>query len=159
MSSGGLDGVGGSFEVEEGGRFVEGAGAEDRALGGGGLGPLLDQPGAAAEATEVHLVQFPAEAMPGLASAVLDDPDQEQAQPAEQDVGPDALLAAVEDGAQIEGGLHIPPGPLDLEELLVAERHLFGGGGGVGGPEQELAVEALGGGHCGAVDAQADGGP
>ena len=40
--------------------------------------------------------------VPGLPGAGLDDPDQEQGEPAEQDVGADAVLEAVEDGAQVD---------------------------------------------------------
>ena len=47
------------------------------------------------EAPQVQLVELPGEAAPGLAGGGLGDPDQEQGQPAEQDVGPDAILSAV----------------------------------------------------------------
>ena len=62
---------------------------------------------------------------------VLGDPDQQQRQPAQQDVGADAVLLAVVDGAQVEGGLHVAPAALDLEQLLVAERDVLGGQGRV----------------------------
>ena len=47
------------------------------------------------EAPQAQLVELPGEAAPGLAGGGLGDPDQEQGQPAEQDVGPDAILSAV----------------------------------------------------------------
>ena len=62
--------------------------------------------------------------MPG---AGLDDPDQEQGEPAEQDVGADPVLEAVVDRAQVDDVLHVAPGVLDGGELLVAQRHVLRG--------------------------------
>ena len=49
------------------------------------------------------------------------DADEQEGEPAEHDVGADALLLAVVDGAQVDDLLHVPPAALDLGELLVAE--------------------------------------
>ena len=62
--------------------------------------------------------------MPGLAGAGLDDPDQEQREPAEHDVGADALFEAVVDRAQVEDLFHVPPAAFDFQELLVAQRDI-----------------------------------
>jgi hypothetical protein len=35
-------------------------------------------------------------------------------------VGPDAVLEPVIDRPQMKGGLHVPPAPFDLQQLLVA---------------------------------------
>ncbi len=77
-----------------------------------------------------------------MPSAAFSDPDQEQAQPAGQRVGPEALLPVV-DRTQIERRLQIPSGLLYLEELLGAECHLLGGEGGLRGPEEEPAAQPL----------------
>jgi hypothetical protein len=55
-----------------------------------------------------------------------DKPDEQQGEPAEQDVRADAVLPAVVDRAQVERRLHVPPGPLDLEGLLVPESDILG---------------------------------
>ena len=81
---------------------------------------------------------------PGLAGGDLGEPDQEEGEPAEQDVGADGGLMAVVDGPYVEGRLPVPPGPLDREELLVPPGHLFRAQRRVAAPEQELAVEATG---------------
>jgi hypothetical protein len=63
---------------------------------------------------------------PGVVGLVLGDPDQQQREPAEQHVRADLVFFAVMDGAQVQRGLHVAPGALDLEQLLVAEREVLG---------------------------------
>ena len=138
-SRGGL----GRRQTEEAGRLGDTCGREDRGLTGGRLGPLGHLTGGTREAPEMELVEFRADGPPGLAGRILGDPDEQQGEPAEQDVGPDAILSAVEDRAQSRGSSSCPARPLDLEELLVAEGDVFRGQRRVAGPEQELAVEAL----------------
>lgn len=70
----------------------------------------------------------------------------------------DAVFKAVEQGAQLEGGLHVAPPAFDFEELLVAERDVFDGQGRIRAAQQEFAVEAFFGGDRGAVDTQQLGG-
>jgi len=67
-------------------------------------------------------------------------------------VGADAVLEAVEDGAQLERRFQVAEGAFGLAQVLVAERDLLGGEVGVGRGEQVLAVEALLGGNLAAVD-------
>jgi hypothetical protein len=57
---------------------------------------------------------------PGGGSACLDDAGQEQGEPAEGDVGADAVFEPVVDRAQAEDLFHVPSASLDLEEVLVA---------------------------------------
>ena len=80
---------------------------------------------------------------PGLAGAAFGDPDEQQREPAEQDVGADAVFEPVEDRAQLQGGLQVAEAAFGLEEVLVAQRDVLGGQVRVGGGEQVLAVQAL----------------
>src|SRR6516225_8963092 len=45
-----------------------------------------------------------------------------RSQPAQQDVGSDAVFPAVVDRAQVDDLLHVPPAALDFQQLLVPER-------------------------------------
>jgi hypothetical protein len=56
----------------------------------------------------------------------LGDPDQQQREPAEDDVRADAVFLAVADGAQVQRRLDVAPAALDLEQLLVAQRDVLG---------------------------------
>jgi len=56
-------------------------------------------PSAVARGDQVHPVELVAQVAPGVPGGVLDDPDQQQRQPAELDVAADPVLAVVEDGA------------------------------------------------------------
>jgi hypothetical protein len=58
-------------------------------LGGGELGALPERAGRAFERADVQFLQVLADAVPGVGGGGLDDPDQEQGQPAEDDVGAD----------------------------------------------------------------------
>ena len=92
-------------------------------------------------------------------SASFRDTDEEQREPAEQDVGADAGLEPMEDRAQLQGGLHVAETPFGLEQVLVAQRDVLGGQVGVGGGEQVLPVEAFLGGDLGPVDHEPARGP
>ena len=63
---------------------------------------------------------------PGLAAGALGDAGQEQREPAQDDVGADALFLAVVDGAQVDDLLHVAPAALDLQQLPVAQRDVLG---------------------------------
>ena len=73
-------------------------GVEDVTLGFGELGALTECAGGAGEGPDVEAVEFAAQVRPGLAAGVLGDPGQEQGEPAEDDVGADAVLALVVTG-------------------------------------------------------------
>src|SRR5712691_671196 len=152
MVAGGSGGLGGRFEVEEAGRLGQLEVAQDLFLAGGEFGALAADAGRAGEGAEVEPFELVAEVAPGFAGGVLGDADEEQGEPAEQDVGADPVFLAVVDGAQLEARLQVAPGALDLEQLLVAERDVLGGEGRVGGAQEKLAVEALLGSDGGPVD-------
>src|SRR5215211_8086514 len=144
----------GGADVADLAGFCEVEGPEDAGLGGGGGGAPADGAGRSGEGAQVHAVELVAQVAPGVVAGGLGDADQQQGEPAQDHVGADAVFEAVVDGAELEGGLHVPPAAFDFEELLVAEPDVFGGEGGVRGAQQELAVEALLGADGGPVDAQ-----
>jgi len=76
--------------------------------------------------TAWQALEFGAQPVPGLAGGGLGDADQQQGEPAEQDVGADAVLAAVVNGAEIENLLHIAPAALHFQELFVTQRDVLG---------------------------------
>jgi hypothetical protein len=51
----------------------------------------------------VHPVEFVSQVAPGVAGGGLGDPDEQQRQPAQLDVGADAVLPEVVDRPQLEG--------------------------------------------------------
>jgi hypothetical protein len=69
-------------------------------------------------------------------------------------VGADAVLAAVQHRAQVQGGLHVAPAAFDFEHLLVAAGDVLGGQFWVGAAQQVFAVQALLGLDLGLVEAQ-----
>ena len=71
------------------------------------------------------------DAPPGGVAAPFGDADEEQGEPAQQHVGADAGLEAVEHGAQLEGGFEVPEAAFGFEEVLVAQRDVFGAQVGV----------------------------
>ena len=70
-------------------------------------------------------------------------PDEKKGQPAEDGVGPDAFFLAVIDGTKVKHVLEIPPAPLHLRELLIAEGDVLGREGGVRGAKEILVVQLL----------------
>jgi hypothetical protein len=111
-------------------------------------------PGGTGELAQVHALQLPAELGPGVAGGGLGDPNQDQCEEAQGDVGADALLFAVVDRAQVEDVLEVSPGPLDLDELLVQHGQVGGGDGVVGARQQPLAVQLGLGAGLGLVDGE-----
>ena len=87
--------------------------------------------GRAGERDEVQPPELECDAPPGLVGLAFGDPDEEQREPGEQDVGADAVLEAVEDGAQFERGLQIAEAAFGFQEVLVAQRDVLGGEVGV----------------------------
>ena len=80
---------------------------------GAGRGGLAEHPGGAGEGAHVQALQLVAGPWPrrggvGSARASLDDPGEEQREPAEQDVGADAVFEAVEHRAQVQDLFHAP---------------------------------------------------
>ena len=95
----------GGGEAGEPGRRVDLELGEDVALLAGGPGGLLDLPGGAGEGDEVEAFELAAEVAPGVAGLALAEADEQQREPADQDVRADAVLEAVEDGAQAQDAL------------------------------------------------------
>jgi hypothetical protein len=81
---------------------------------GGGRGGLAEGAGGAGEGADVQLVELVADVVPGQAGGGLGDADQQQGQPAQDDVGADALFEAVVDRPQVQGGLEGAPAAFDL---------------------------------------------
>jgi hypothetical protein len=77
----------------------------------------------------------------GVTGAVLDHSHEQQPEPAELDVATDPVLTMVEDRAESERSLHVPPAPLHFEQLLVGESQIGRGQAVVTGTQQPLAVE------------------
>ena len=63
--------------------------------------------------------EFAVDAAPGRAGAAFGDPDQQQRQPAQQDVGADAGFEPVEHRAQLDGRLQVAEPAFGLEQVLV----------------------------------------
>jgi hypothetical protein len=57
---------------------------------------LSDLAGVGGQGDQVHPVEFVADVAPGVAGGVLDHAQEQQRQPAQLDVGADAVLAVVE---------------------------------------------------------------
>ena len=102
----------------------------------------------------VEPIEFAAGVLPGAASAGLGDPDEQEGEPAEDDVGADAFFEPMVAGPQVDDLFHVPPASLDLQQLLVIERDVLGGQVRVGAAQQILAVEVLLGLDLGGVDTE-----
>ena len=94
-------------------------------------GCLLDGAGRALQGDEVEALQLGRDPPPALAGGAFSDADQQQREPADDDVRADALLEPMEDGAQLERRLQVTEGALRLAQVLVAERNLLRGQVGV----------------------------
>src|SRR6476659_5320850 len=73
--------------------------AVNAGLGGGEWGGVDGGACAAGEGDGVDAAEFGGDAPPGRPGAAFGDADEQQRQPADQDVGADAVLKPVEDGA------------------------------------------------------------
>ena len=100
-----------------------------------------DLAGVGGQGDQVHPVEFAAGVAPGVAGGVLDHPQEQQREPAQLDVGADAVFAVVEHRAQPERAVEVAPAALDGQELLVGSGEVVGGQRGVGGAQQPLAVQ------------------
>lgn len=105
----------------------------------------------------MHPGQLPVDRGSGRAGAAFGDPDQQQREPAEQDVGADPCLEPVVHRAQREDRLHVPEGALGLQQVLVLQGDLVGGQVRVRGGEQVVTVQAFLRHDLGPVDHEAHG--
>src|SRR5215471_7882305 len=125
LRGGGIGGVPGVFGAVCGdlddllGR-VEVQGGEQVALGFGGFGGLAEGAGGAGEGDQVQPLKVGADGRPGAVGGGLGDADEQQREPAEQDVGADAVFEAVVDRSQVDDLFQVTPAAFDFEELLVA---------------------------------------
>jgi hypothetical protein len=149
--------VGAGCEVEVAGRFGQVEGGQDGFLPAGEGGALRDAPVGGGQGDQVHAVEFVAQVAPGVAGAGFGDPDEQQCQPTQLDVGADAVFAVVVDRAQPEAGFAVTPATLDGEQLFVGGGQVLGGQGEIGGAQQPLAVVVGLACRGGAVDAQQPG--
>lgn len=108
----------GGGEVGEARRRLDAELGEDVALGIGDRSGLLDGAGGALQRDGVEALKLAGDRAPGLCGLALCHADQEQREQADQDVGSDALLEAVEDRAQTQGALEVAEGALCLERVL-----------------------------------------
>jgi len=79
--------------------------SEDGSLCRGGLGALGDLALADRHGDQVHAVELAPDIAPGVAHRDLCYPKQEQSEPAELDVGTDAVLASMPNWAQLDGSM------------------------------------------------------
>ena len=122
------------------------------ALAGGELARLAEVAVCGAEVALADLAELGADRAPGLIGARLGEADDHQGEEADQHVGADPVVFAVEDGPQQQRALEVAEGALRFEQLLVAERDVLGRERGVAGGEQVLAVEPLLGGDLRPVE-------
>ena len=81
-------------------------------LGGGEVGGLPEGAGGGGEGAEGELGELVGDLVPGGARGGLGDADEEQGEPAEDDVGADALFLAVAGRAEVDDLLEVPPASL-----------------------------------------------
>ena len=120
----------------------------------GQFGALPEGPGGPGEGAQVDPAEFAAHHRPGLACLVLSDADEQQREPAQQDVGADPFFEPVVDGPRVQHGFHVPPAAFDFEELLVSDGDVLGGQLRVGAAQQVLAVQVLLGFGLGLIGAE-----
>jgi hypothetical protein len=113
---------------------------------------LGDGAGGPGEGDGVDPAEFDRDPSPCHAGAPLSDSDQQQGEPAQQDVGVDAWFDAVIDGSRVEGGFHVTEPAFGFEEVLIAERDVLGGQIRIRRRQQILAVESFLGTHLGEID-------
>src|SRR5215218_7909674 len=134
--------------------WVDGKCLVDGPLGGPEWGGLDDRAGLAGQGDLGQTAGFAFNPPPTLLTGALGDAGQQQRQPAQQDVGADAVLQPVEDRAQQQLGLQVPEATLGLQQVLVAQRDVLGAEVRVGGGQQVFAVQPRLGLDLGAVDDQ-----
>src|SRR5665213_3663507 len=98
----GLRGGGRKLEIEEPAGLGDVECLEYLGLTGGGGRPLGHASFGRLHGDEMHAVELVADVAPGVAGAVLDDPHEQQPEPAELDVASDPVLTVMEDRTQPE---------------------------------------------------------
>jgi len=88
-------------------------------------GGVLRGAGRSGERHEVQALHVQRDPSPGLAGLAFGDADQQQRQPAEQDVR-GCGARRVEHRSQFEGALEVAEAAFGFEQVLVAQRDVFG---------------------------------
>ena len=114
---------------------------ENVGLGGGEGGGLGDGARRPARVTARDPAGSVAQGAPGLPRTAFGDADQQQGEPADQDVGADAVFEPVEDRPEQEFALHVTEAAFGFEQVLVAQGGVLGADVRVGRGEQVLAVQ------------------
>ena len=91
-----------------GGRFAHSAGRKNRRLFARERGRLDDASGGAAQLDGVDAAKLGRDLAPGRLRPPLGDSDEQEGEPAQQDVRADAVFEAVEDRPQKERRLQVP---------------------------------------------------
>lgn len=128
-------------------RLVRRPGFQDGPLANPGPVPLGRGSVLGRQGHEADALKLLAKIASGVVDAAPAHLDEKKSQPAEQVVGLDRFFVAVVHRPQLRSGLHVPPAPLQLEQLLVAQGDLLGTELGVRAPQQELAPEMGVSGH------------
>jgi len=103
----------GAWLAVGGGELVEPRGfgqvqpAQDLLVPGGQFAALGEGALGCAQHDEVEPFEFVAQVAPGVVAAEFGHAQQEQGQPAQLDVGLDALVFVVVDGAYVDGGFQV----------------------------------------------------
>jgi hypothetical protein len=87
---------------------------------------VLRGAGRAGERHEVQALQLKRDSSPCLAGLAFGDADQQQREPAEQDVRADASPHAVEDRSEFEGALEVAEAAFGFEQVRVAQGDVLG---------------------------------
>src|SRR6266511_2056477 len=144
----------GGVERGDAWRRVDGEYLVDGLVRGPQRGGLDDRAGLACEDDLLQAAGFAVDPPPTLPAGALGDAGQQQRQPAQKDVGADAVLQPVKHRPQQQFGLHVAESALSLQQVLVAQRRVLGAEVRIRGGQQVLAVQPLLGGDLGAVDDQ-----
>ena len=127
--------------VEDLGRLAHLESSEDLPLAIRRYRALRDAALIGPEGDEVHALELVSDVSPGVAGCVLDDSDEEQPEPAELDMGVDAVLAVVEHRSEPRGPFHVSPPVFNPVELFVGLGEIGRGEAVVGNSDEPLAVE------------------
>jgi hypothetical protein len=77
----------------------------------GEFGRLPERAGRSGEGDGVDPVEVGADLWPGQCGGGLGDSDEEQGEPAEQDMSADTVFEPVVDRSQVQDRFHVPPSP------------------------------------------------
>ena len=79
------------------------------------------------EFSHVEPDEDPSDSVPGLPCFDLDQPNQQEGQPAERNMASDAFILSVVDGPQLKCRLQRPESPFHLKKLFIPESDFLRG--------------------------------